>query len=163
MNNNSNDDQRVTRSSVFRIGMGMTGILSFLALANHFLGTTPDDDSSLLQHRRLALRNDYKTVVARVPQPLKVRVEYDETLRDVIDSDIMADELHPVVSNNNRGGAKIEINLPNGKWIRDPDKKHFAPICCGSEGARYLQHPNECGTEPMPKGHNNLYSGQKDF
>jgi hypothetical protein len=143
--------------------MGMTGILSFLALANHFLGATPDDDSSLLQHRRLALRNDYKTVVDRVPQPLKVIEEYDETLRDVIDSDIMADELHPVVSNNNRGGAKIEINLPNGKWIRDPDKKHFAPICCGSEGARYLQHPNECGTEPMPKGHNNLYSGRNDF
>ena len=75
----------------------MTGILSFLTLANHLLGTTPDDDSSLLQHRRLALRNDYKTVVARVPQPLNVRGEYDETLRDVIDSDIMADELHPVV------------------------------------------------------------------
>ena len=20
--------------------------------------------------------------------------------------------------------------LPSGKWVRDPDKKHFAPICC---------------------------------
>ena len=85
MNNNddnNSDDRCVTRSSAFRIGMGMTGILSFLALANNFLGTTPDDDSSLLQHRRLALRNDYKTVVARVPQPLKVRGQYDETLKD---------------------------------------------------------------------------------
>jgi Arc/MetJ family transcription regulator len=84
-NNNDNsdsDDRRVTHSSVFRFGMGMTGILSFLALANHFLGTTPDDDSSSLQHQRLGLRNDYKTVVARVPQPLKVRGQYDETLKD---------------------------------------------------------------------------------
>jgi hypothetical protein len=135
-NDDNSDDRRVAHSSVFRIGMGMTGILSFLALANHFLGTTPDDDSSSLQHRRLGLRNDYKTVVARVPQPLKVRGQYDETLkddavnlekfnfinsrlagkpgvmnidgkmgdlpleyslRDVIDSDIMADELYPVV------------------------------------------------------------------
>ena len=73
MKDESNSDNwRVTRSSVFRIGMGMIGIVSlFLALANHYcLGTAPVDSSSF--HRRLALRNDYKTVVARVPQPLKV-------------------------------------------------------------------------------------------
>jgi hypothetical protein len=53
--------------------------------------------------------------------------------------------------------------LPSGKWIRDPDKKHFAPICCGWEKAQYLEHPDECGTFPMPMGGKPLYQGRKDF
>ena len=80
--------------------------------------------------------------------------------------------------NNDEVGVTAEFKLSTGKWVRDPDKKHFAPICCGSSEGRD-KHPNECGTEPMPElswqdpllfggsdpqaTNGRLYQGRKDF
>jgi hypothetical protein len=210
MNNNddnNSDDRCVTRSSAFRIGMGMTGILSFLTVANHLLGTPPDD---ALQHRRLALRNDYKTVVARVPQPL--RGQYDETLkddaatmsfadavnlekfnfinsrlagkpgvmnidgkmgdlpleyslRDVIDSDIMADELHPVVKEQadhmllakhikakqgcSSAGADV---LDSGGWCLTPNTGKKATSIIGYNGNEIVIPNNHIVASPRIVG-----------
>ena len=185
----------------------MTGILSFLTVANHLLGTPPDD---ALQHRRLALRNDYKTVVARVPQPL--RGQYDETLkddaatmsfadavnlekfnfinsrlagkpgvmnidgkmgdlpleyslRDVIDSDIMADELHPVVKEQadhmllakhikakqgcSSAGADV---LDSGGWCLTPNTGKKATSIIGYNGNEIVIPNNHIVASPRIVG-----------
>lgn len=54
----------------------------------------------------------------------------------------------------------MEFNLPSGIWVRDPNKKHFASICCAMWK---VEHPNECGTEPMPLGPYESYQERTIF
>jgi hypothetical protein len=69
---------------------------------------------------------------------------------------------------NSLKGASIPVEgikytyLPTGKWKNDPHKKFYAPICCGWDKDAYLEHPNECGGQPLAKI-NGSYQGRNEF